>query len=180
MQRTSECKWCRCVMSCPPPPWPACKASSRPSCPRRWAGGGSSCILPANDLQLCLNVLQQNFNIWTAYLFYIFRNWSTPPKCSPLWLPAHRDAGRGSSSRRRWSERRPVRYRKYAKTIWYLFFISEDVLCFVRHLMSEMSCSLGIKKCLMKYCQFVYWLPQYKILEKYYTFRHNFRQRPCL
>ena len=30
----------------------------------------------------------------------------------------------------------------WKKTSWYLFFISEDFLCFDRHLMSEMSCSL--------------------------------------
>ena len=166
---------------------------ARPHQVRAAQGGEQGVGAVAFFLQMTFNYVLMSCSrtlTWTAYLFHIFQNWSTPPKCSPLWLPAHRDAGRGSSSKRRWRGRRPgdksprkVKWdwgiASMKKNSWYLF-ISEDFLCFVQHLMSEMSCSLGIKKCLMKYCQFVYWLPQYKILEKYYTFRHNFRQRPCL
>ena len=97
---------------------------ARPHQVRAAQGGEQGVGAVAFFLQMTFNYVLMSCSrtlTWTAYLFHIFQNWSTPPKCSPLWLPAHRDAGRGSSSRRRWSERRPVRYRKYAKTSWYFF-----------------------------------------------------------
>ena len=164
MQRTSECKLCHCVMSCPPPPWPACKASSSPGCPRRWAGGGSSCILPVNDIQLCLNVFQQNFNIWTAYLFYIFRNWSTRPSAhlydflhTETLAEGHR-VGEGGVNVVLWgiaSMQKPFDiYFSFLK----IFCVLSVIWCQKCH------AHYGIKKYLMKYSQFVHWLPRPKIL----------------